>query len=137
MAALGRKAAGVVGALVEALGDGDETVRENVKESLSYLGPAAAPAVPALVRSLQDQPDSYYAYAALQKVGAAARPAVPALVSIFRDKHAERESREWAGTALLSIDPAGDESQAAFKEALGDPVSSLQAIAARGLRNVK
>jgi hypothetical protein len=56
------------------------------------------------------------------------------LVSIFSDKRAERETREWAGTALLSIDPAGDETQAALKEALTDPLSSIQALAAGGLK---
>jgi HEAT repeat protein len=137
LAALGAKAKDVVGALVEALSDRDETVRGNVQEALSYLGPAAAPAVPALMRSLRERPDSYYAYTALQMIGAAARPAVPMLVSIFSDKHAEREIREWAGVALLSIDPAGDESQAAFQAALNDPMSSIQGLAAQGVKKMK
>jgi len=34
----------------------------------------------------------------------------------------------------LSIDPTGDESQAAFKAALDDPLSSIQALAAQGVK---
>jgi hypothetical protein len=86
------------------------------------------------MRSVREQPDSYYAYAALQMIGAAARPAVPMLVAIFGDRHAQREIREWAGTALLSIDPAGDETQAAFKAALDDPLASIQALATQGIK---
>jgi HEAT repeat protein len=133
MAALGPKAKGAVSNLVEALNDRDETIRGNVEEALSYLGADAAPAVPALMRSLREHPDSYYAYTALQMIGEAARPAVPLLVSIFIDKHADRDVREWAGTALLSIDVTGEEAQAAFKEALTDPLPSIHALAVNGL----
>jgi hypothetical protein len=56
------------------------------------------------------------------------------LVSTFIDKRATREVREWAATALLSIDPAGKESQTAFKDVLTDSLPSIRELAAIGLK---
>jgi HEAT repeat protein len=134
MASLGEKATVAIPNLVEALNDRDLTVKQSVEEALSYLGAAAAPAVPALVRALRQDPDSYWAYTALQMIGPAARPAVSLLVSIFSDKHAELELRERAAEALLTIDPAGEETQSAFKEALTDPLTPIRELAAIGLK---
>jgi HEAT repeat protein len=54
---------------------------------IATLGPAAAPAVPALVEALQDQEASvrYPVTVALREIGPAAKAAVPALKKVYEE----------------------------------------------------
>ena len=72
-----------VPALVVALNDPQDNVRQSAVDALGMIGPDAAPAVPALVAVLNDPEDKvgWIAASALGKIGPDAAPAVPALVA--------------------------------------------------------
>jgi len=74
--------------LVADLGAGDWTVRSEAARKLSELGPAAAPAVPALIAGLErvrDDPQRARAFAGvLEAIGPQARPALPLLASLVK-----------------------------------------------------
>ena len=87
--------------LVEALA-GDDRFR--VTQFLRHLGPAAAPAVPALMRALEDAHAGAGAIQALGAVGPAAKGAVPALRRIAGGDGDPRV-KELAAEALGKIEP--------------------------------
>jgi HEAT repeat protein len=67
---------------VNALDSPDPSIREKAVNVLGRMGPAAAPAVPSLVKLLQDPDISIRKAAArtLGQIGPAAKDAVPALM---------------------------------------------------------
>jgi len=73
---------------------------------ISFLGPAAAPAVPALIDALQDQEASvrYPVTIALREIGPAAKAAVPALKKVYEDDLND-EVASSARRAIKAIDP--------------------------------
>ena len=72
----------VIDLLSRALADPDENARATAADYLAELGPAAAPALPALIHALADPSDSVRnrSTTALGKIGPAAKVAVPALL---------------------------------------------------------
>ena len=91
----------VLGALIEAENDDRDAVAPWVRIALARIGPAAAPAVPALIRGLDGESPSGAAKA-LGAIGPAAKAAVPALE---RKLKAKDGPPLWAAIALLQIDP--------------------------------
>jgi HEAT repeat protein len=81
--------------------------RNGAAYQLAHMGPAAAPAVPALIEALDD-PSAAVRYAvtiALREIGAAAKAAVPALKKLM-DNDINDEVAASAKQALRRIDPS-------------------------------
>jgi HEAT repeat protein len=74
-----------VPALIKALADPD--VREEAVSALGWIGPAAEPAVPALIKAVADANPNVRraAVSALGQIGPAAEPAVPVLIKALAD----------------------------------------------------
>jgi tetratricopeptide (TPR) repeat protein len=119
LAHIGSDAQAVVGPLGKALKDRDLNVRYFAAQALSKIGPAAAPAVPALIGALDthpgrepdlEGPPRYYkdaravAAEALGAIGPAAKAAVPRLREVAA-KDEEPEVRAAAAEALKKIEP--------------------------------
>ena len=100
-----------------ALGDVN-VVRRASATALGQIGPAAAEAVPALIKVLGDAERVVRGRAAeaLGKIGPAAAEAVPALIKVLGDA----ECRPDAAEALGKIGPAAAEAVPALIKALGD-----------------
>ena len=62
------------------LSDSDYQIRWKALEALAKLGPQAAPAVPELIKRLEEKYDHYRAIGVLGAIGPAAAPAVPVLL---------------------------------------------------------
>lgn len=94
----------VITALAGALGDGDVTVRFRAIRSLKGFGPAAKPALPALIRAIQEDRDAIVRATAIEAIGTIgtdAEAAVPALLkTTAQGTPAERQA---AAEALLKI----------------------------------
>lgn len=91
-------------ALIEALADPDPRVRQLAAQALGALGPAAARAVPALVRLLEDRDDEgsrNTACIGLAGIGPAAADALPALRKALDDP--SRDVRRFARLAIEKI----------------------------------
>jgi HEAT repeat protein len=88
--------------LIQALDD--DRIHAIAVEGLRRMGPRAAPAVPALVKTLQDQRDQDRSAAAhaLGEIGTAAGEAIPALKVLMRDE--DSGVRDAAALALRKID---------------------------------
>jgi HEAT repeat protein len=96
--------------LVKHLGNQDVNVRARVMEFLAILGPAAKEAMPALIKTLDDDDfPASQAVAALGAMGPEAKPAVKALVKHYEDVKA----REANGKA-----PEGDYRRRKILEAM-------------------
>jgi HEAT repeat protein len=115
----------IVPQLLEFLKDPDINVRNNVPQILEEMGPVAAAAVPALIKTLDD--DSIVAHNAMRALGAmgsAARPAVAPLLRRFENaKPREWEvdvERETILTTLERIGPAAVEAVPRLIEWLPD-----------------
>src|SRR4051812_6558458 len=95
-----------IGQLIEALYDaryrGDGAAQRRASERLGEYGPAARQAVPALLATMDDQPDndvSDAAWDALMKIGTVA---IPDLVRIILDEEMDERRR------FLAADTLGD-----------------------------
>ena len=71
-----------VSSLTDELNHGDLVRRQVAARRLGWFGPAAAEAVPDLVKSLGDSGVRQEAVQSLRKIGPEARAAIPALVAI-------------------------------------------------------
>ena len=118
--------------------DSDPTVKRLAAEALRQIGPAAAPAVPALIETLKDTDPTakWLAADALGAIGPAAAPAIPALVEVLKDKGANSLARAGAASALGAIGPAAIPAlMEVFKDKSADPevrtyaADALKAIA--------
>jgi len=80
--------------------------RNGAAYQLAHMGPAAAPAVPALIEALQDPSAAvrYPVTIALREIGPAAKAAVPALKKVM-DDDVNDEVAASAKRAILRIDP--------------------------------
>jgi HEAT repeat protein len=107
----------ILKALTDAAKDDRGGVSHRVWGALARIGPAAVPAVPALIRGL-DGDDPGGSAEALGAIGPAAREAVPALE---RKLKAKDGPGLWALIALLQIDPTSR----AAKEFLAREADSL------------
>lgn len=115
-------------ALVTALGDEDEGVRENAQNALALIGKDA---VPAVVEALQsDNPDVRQAATwILGEIGADAVDAIEALAATLRTETDSDVRRSVLG-ALSQIDGATEESLKAFVVGLEDIDPGVRADAA-------
>jgi HEAT repeat protein len=134
--ALVRMGPAALPALVAALDRSDDPGRGTAAALLGGLGPAAAPAVPKLVKLLAPQDDEGVRRAAaeaLGQIGPAAREAVPALAPLLRDP--DDGVRSAAFQALGRLGPAAAEAVPALIDALADPARrapAAEALAAVG-----
>ncbi|HXK08786.1 MAG TPA: protein kinase [Vicinamibacteria bacterium] len=87
-----------VRALADALGDSDRRVRFMAAAALGRIGPAAAPAIPALLLALDDEAAGNEAAESLVRIG---RAAVPALLAAM--KSGQDAVRSHAATTLARI----------------------------------
>ncbi|HTL53085.1 MAG TPA: LamG-like jellyroll fold domain-containing protein, partial [Planctomycetota bacterium] len=92
--------------LGECLQDEDGYVRSYAFEALKKSGPAAVPAVPALIRQLEHPRDHYDVQNALQTlivIGPPARDALPAIQALLQ--RGPQEQRPWfeAGEAIVQL----------------------------------
>jgi HEAT repeat protein len=105
--------------LIARLENGDSAARS----ILFALGPDAAPAVPALIRSVDPKaPDVSLTYTILGQIGPAARDAVPVLLAAVRDPH--NRGRGEALVALARIGAGGEEVVATLRKVLEDTESA-------------
>ncbi len=108
-------------ALQAGVADADVRARRAAIDVLETLGPAAAPAAPALIKALAD-PDRFVRWAAARTLGATgpveSASAVPALARLLRDQDLDLSMA--AARALESFGPAA-------KAAVGDLIKSLTA----------
>jgi HEAT repeat protein len=81
--------------------------RNGAAYQLAHMGPAAAPAVPALIEALDDPSATvrYPVTVALREIGPAAKAAVPALKKVM-DNDINDEIASSARRALRVIDPS-------------------------------
>jgi hypothetical protein len=86
-----------------ALGDPDPSKRRAAAAALFELGPAAAPALPALVEALDDPEVRFPALHALQAIGPDAHPAAPRVAALL--SHPDDFVRQAATAALAAIAP--------------------------------
>ncbi len=123
-------------ALLNAVGDEDEYVREAAADALGEMGPEAKDAVPALIQTLGDGDEHVRRAAAdaLGEMGPEAKEAVPALLQALED--AEWSVREAAAVALGKIGPEAKEAVAALIQALADEDLSVRWRAANALRDI-
>lgn len=107
-AALGKLGRRTVPALVEALSDDRERVRQYACLALEYMGPEAEMAIPALHRMLRGpgESDRSLAADALGKIGSAARAAVPDLLPLLRSNAVFAQC-----SGLKALGCIGDKSQ--------------------------
>jgi HEAT repeat protein len=130
-------------ALARGLGSPDVLVRRNV--ALFLLGgwafhPALwqsrvniRPALPALVKALQDDDSTVRAWAAqaIGGIGREAASAVPALIALLRNE--DEGSRNSACIALRGIGTAAKDALPALRQALSDSSANVRGFAARAI----
>jgi HEAT repeat protein len=120
-------AAAAAPALVPALGDNDEDVRQAAADALARLGP---PAVPFLVDALKGTNAQARAHAAsaLATLGPAAEKAVPALVPLLKDPDAGLRSQAiqpLTKVGKAAVPPLGDALQDADETTRGQLLQAL------------
>lgn len=103
--ALGTNALPVLPKLARLLDNNDFDVRQEVCRSIAYMGPAAQPAVPALIKEFKrEAAEAHGGYApgyALAKIGTNAKDAIPVLKAALNNQ--SREYRFCAQAALLNL----------------------------------
>jgi len=134
---LGARAQRAVEPLRKALADPDRSFRCDVACGLGEIGPAAAPAVPDLIR---DFDNGNGAISAVGRIGPAAKEAVPALIRVLADKNREWVDRELAADSLGKIG-AGARSAIPVLEAVikehANPESALRQTAEKALGRIR
>jgi HEAT repeat protein len=124
-------------ALTAGVYDPDVRARRKAIDVLETLGPAAAPAAPALVRALTD-PDRFVRWAAartLGKIGPLPRPdVVPALERLLADD--DQDVRLAAAVALARYGPAARSAVSGLIEALQGRDADLRLAAVRTLQGI-
>src|SRR5262249_50233788 len=127
----------VLPVLIEGLNSEDELVRSSAADTARKLGPAAAPAVPALAAALtarQEVPISasrLAALTALRAIGPAARDAVPALVGLLPEGNLVIGGA--VRVALAAIAPGAPEVLPGLLGLLRDPRAGTRVAAAEVL----
>ena len=112
-----------------------ESLRELAVESIAFIGPDAAIAVPVLLRNLNHESESFRrkTAAALGRIGSPAQLAIPTLIEVlaFDESPAVRDAAE---TALAGI---GQPALPALMHLLGDEDPELRQRGARALGAIK
>jgi HEAT repeat protein len=112
LAAIGSEA---VPALVQAMTEGDERVRNAAARALKDIGPQAVDAIPALIQALGDQDDDV-GLAAASALGDVGPEAIPMLIEALGDRNAQ--ARRGAILALGWIGPEAKEAAPLIVQAL-------------------
>ena len=120
--------------LIEALNDPSEEVRSIAEGALGDIGPEAAAAVHALIRSVERGGFSINGIWALGRIGPEAKPAGPLLKAIVRRKTGRQ--LVYAAEALWRIEQSNTMSIPALIKGLGDSDRQTQAEAAEALRQI-
>jgi HEAT repeat protein len=131
--ALGRGGRGVVAALAAGIGDADPEIRTAVLQILSEIGPLAAGAAPALLKSVEAGDDaSRQVLEALGQMGAAA---IPALNDGLTNPSAK--VRMVAVQGLMRLGSAGKPALPALRRIVrGDSDEAVKNAAADALRAI-
>ncbi|MBC8243827.1 MAG: HEAT repeat domain-containing protein [Verrucomicrobia bacterium] len=123
--------------LISELRQGDKVARREAARSLAQLGPKAKPAVPALVKALDDDQEQvfFWAATALANLGPDAQEAAPELIKRLRrsNRRYRDQVRLRVVTALTRIGPAAVPQ---LIDALDDESESIRSGAARVLGNI-
>ena len=129
-----------VGKAIQDLHHKDDQVRWKALEILAKLGPKAAPAVPTLIRALDNDYDRYRAITVLGAIGPAAAPAVPPLLGRLTDTLSvedpyREEQTESMGIieTLAKIGPDADAAIPLLRNALKHRNSNVRYFAAYAL----
>ena len=111
---------------------GDDRAKAQVAEELFELGSDASPAIPNLIRALDDTNDMvrYYVCATLAQIGPPASSAVLALSRLFVDEDVDEPTRGVAASALGQI---GSASERVLIDCLVNPNSFTRRKAAGAL----
>jgi hypothetical protein len=137
----------VLPTLIEGLQSVDGAHKVYAAYACRSLGPAAAPAVPAITSLLGDQNEAVVQHAiqALETIGPASAPAVPALIALLQrigpDSLAIQVAHAWAAVAALAAIGVHDAIPALRRclalEADGDElIETLKAEAATALAKI-
>ena len=124
----------VLPALIRALNDTNEYVREDMALALGKFGPAAESAVPALVKALDDGSTRVriMAATALSKIDSSQNAAV---IPVFKDVIANGNARDrhWAAVYLHKIDPKNTDIIPVFIGSLTNEETGIRISAAYSL----
>lgn len=117
---VGRSGEAIVPALLLALQDDGEDVRDEARRALHKVGPDATEVIPILIADLKDKfsPVRRAAAGVLEDLGRKAEPAIPALLVALRD--GKPSVRESAVQALARVGPQSNKVALALVDALGD-----------------
>ncbi|MCE9554930.1 MAG: HEAT repeat domain-containing protein [Planctomycetes bacterium] len=121
-----------------ALKDSDPKVRRRAAYALGYLGPAAAPAVPALSDALGDRQleVAWYAADALGHIGPAAAPAVEGLVKVIEESPGDTVLRRNAVIALGRIGPGAKGALSVLEKTLKSEDAETRVATAEALGKI-
>jgi HEAT repeat protein len=124
----------ILPALIKALNDTNEYVREDMALALSKFGPAAETAVPALAKALEDDSARVriMAASALSKIDSSQNAAV---IPVFKDVIANGDARDrhWAAVYLHEIEPTNAEIIPTFISSLTNQDQDIRSSAAYSL----
>ncbi len=131
----GQSAAAAVPALMLALDDPDSFVRQTAIRTLSWMGPAAKPAVPKLITMLQDEkrPEGVriQVLIAFCQLGATARAATPTLLKLAKGSNVDQAIM--AVSTLAHVAKDEDAPVPVLLELLKHPNASMRSRAAAAL----
>jgi len=124
--------------LTKQFASSDPAVRRDAAFQLGKMGAAAKPAVPALIKALQDQDKQVWAFAiaALTELGPEAREAISALIADLSGKargSREREQRQRTLRSAYALSRIGAEAVPPLIVALNSDDSGVRAGAAQAL----
>lgn len=124
-------------ALVDAVIDEDDEVREWISEALEGMGPPDAKDVPCLVQRLggENGDRCYWAATLLGRLGPGASAAVPALASTLIN-HLSLPARERAAWALGEIGPDARTALPPLREAAGSGTPRLAKLARAAIEHI-
>ena len=122
-----------VNTLIRSLSDPNPNTRYQAVKNLGHMGRSAAPAVPALVKALEDDDRRIMkeAMLALRSIGG---PAVPALIKAL--SHAQHDVREQAALALGKMGPPANQAIPALVKILDDTNRRVVDAAEYALRSI-
>jgi HEAT repeat protein len=132
---IGPAAKPAVGALIAALGDTDDAVRDAAAETLAVFGKDAVGPLTAALKHT-DASVRRGAAAALGHMGPDARDAVPALIAMVKND-ADSDVREAVVRALGSIGPDAKAAAPALRDALTDKEQHIREAAAAALKRIE
>jgi HEAT repeat protein len=98
----------------------DDGVRQGAFGALGAFGPRATPALPTLVRLIDEYPNRYHALAVLARIGPAAEPALPVLLRLLEEPDPSGETPMRTARVLRAIGPAARVALPALRSTLAE-----------------